>query len=107
MLTAEQLAAAVAEAPIDRLPDLIGLLAAAQARAMARMVAPAPAPIATDEWVTAAVVAERFNLSVSTVNEMARAGKLPCRMFGRYRRFNVVEVGHHIDRRGIQERKAA
>lgn len=85
------LAAAVAELPPAELPDLIGALAAASARAQARLTVPAPTVVST-ELVTAETVAERFNLAVSSVHELARQGRIPCRMFGRFRRFDLAEV---------------
>lgn len=91
MLTAEQLAAAVAEAPIDRLPDLIGLLAAAQARAMARMVAPVAtvAPIGP-ELVPTAEMAGRAGVSVFWLREQANAARIPVHHAGRRMLFDPV-----------------
>jgi hypothetical protein len=76
------------------IPDAIGALASASARLTARLVArdqdadSASCP----NLVTAEVVAERFHLALSSVHELARQGKIPCRMFGRWRRFDLAEV---------------
>ena len=56
--------------------------------------------------VTAEALARRLSLSVSTVHELARLGRIPCRMFGRYRRFSVADVvaagGSKLDELGIE-----
>ena len=84
--------AAVAELPTVDVADAIGLCAAAQSRLLAKLTAPAPVADHHDELVTAETVAERFHLALSSVHELARQGKIPCRMFGRWRRFNLAEV---------------
>jgi hypothetical protein len=88
----ELLDRALVELPVAELPELVGVLAAADARARARLTAPASTPSTSVELVTADVVAERFHLAVSTVHEAARLGRIPSRMFGRYRRFDLVEL---------------
>lgn len=88
------LEAAVTNLPAAELPELAGALAAAQARVLARLTNASTAAAPCDnELVPAEVVAERFHLALSTVHELARQGRLPCRMFGRYRRFSLAEVG--------------
>ena len=87
---------AAAELPSGDLADAVGLLAAAQARLMGRLTAPIPTLPEAGEWVTAAEVAQRFKLALSSVHELARQGRLPCRMFGRYRRFNLAEVASAV-----------
>jgi hypothetical protein len=60
---------------------------------LARLTAPARERTApAGELVTAEIVAERFHLAVSSVHELARMGRIPCRMFGRFRRFDLAEV---------------
>jgi hypothetical protein len=89
-----ELERAAAELPEGELAELVGLLAAVQARLVARITTPnrVPADSAPAELVTAEVVAKRFSLAVSSVHELARLGRLPCHMFGRYRRFNLAEI---------------
>ena len=84
----------VVELRLDDLPDLIGMLAAADARARVRLMVltPTSAVVEVGELVTAEVVAKRFNLALSTVHELARLGRVPCRQFGRYRRFDLGEL---------------
>jgi hypothetical protein len=51
-----QLADLVATAPAEQLPDIVGRLAAEQARALARIASSHPAPVRAlppeDEWIT-------------------------------------------------------
>ena len=83
--------AAVAELPATELPDLVGLLAAAQARAQIRLTAPLPMPKGV-ECLTAAQVADAFNVPRSMICELARRGDIPCQHLGKYRRFNLDAV---------------
>ena len=87
----EQLEAAVASVPAGDVAEAVGFCAAAQARFLARLTHVAPA-VDAEQWVTAAEVAQRFQLALSSVHELARQGRIPCRMFGRYRRFNLAQV---------------
>ncbi len=101
----------VAELPAADRADAIGLVAAAQARLLTLLVMPPNAvPADSDRLVDAETLAERFSLSISTVHELARAGQIPCKMFGRYRRFNLAEVaaagGFNLGELGIDGRKA-
>ncbi|MBX3024432.1 helix-turn-helix domain-containing protein [bacterium] len=102
-MTLEELRRALEQAERDlpraELADAIGACAATQARLHARLTAPPAAPSSSPvgEWVTAAEVARRFSLSVSTINELSRLGRLPHRMFGRYRRFSLAELTAALD----------
>jgi excisionase family DNA binding protein len=90
------LEAAASEVPAADLADAIGLCASAQARMLARLTAPPPASTDAAEWVTAEEVAQRFHLALSSVHELARQGRLPHQMFGRYRRFNLAIVASAV-----------
>jgi excisionase family DNA binding protein len=89
--------AAVAELPAAELPDLVGLLAAALARAQIHLVTPPPAPVPV-ECLTAAQVADAFNVPRSMIYELARRGDIPCQHLGKYRRFNLDAVRQALNR---------
>jgi excisionase family DNA binding protein len=83
---------AVATASAAELPDVIGEIAAAQARAMARLTAaPAPAPAST-AMMSAEEIAAALGVKASAVLEWARAGKIPVAKFGRFSRFDLAAV---------------
>ena len=81
------------ELPAAELPDLIGVLAATQAKVMARLTAPflAPAPMA-DELVDADTLADEFGVPATWFRERARQNTLPHRRIGRYVRFRRADV---------------
>lgn len=83
---------AVAEAPAAELPDVVGVLAAAQAKAMARMTSPTAAPASGGQLVDADALAALFNVPQSQIYEQTRQKRIPCVRFGRYVRFDVAAV---------------
>jgi excisionase family DNA binding protein len=48
--------------------------------------------VAPDRLLTDAEAAELLNVKPSWVGEAARAGRLPCIMLGRYRRFDRADL---------------
>ena len=94
MIDRRDLARLVGETPADVLPELIGTLAHGLAVAYARLVAPS-APAVPDEVstrATASEIADKLNVPVSFVYELARQGRIPVSRFGRYRRFDLAAV---------------
>jgi excisionase family DNA binding protein len=84
---------ALVELPADELPEMVGLLAAADARARARLnTAPAPAATPSPALLTAEEVAEHFAVPRTHVYALARQGRLPHVKVGRYPRFNLSEL---------------
>jgi excisionase family DNA binding protein len=74
------------------LPDLIAALAAAQARALARLVAPSPPPAELTALLGAAELAARLGLAESWVRDAARRGRIPCIHAGAHLRFDLADV---------------
>lgn len=85
------LAAAVAELSDTDVADAIGALASAQARFTARLTAPA-VPVGDNELVPADAIAATFGVPVSQIAEMARQGRIPSLLIGKYRRFALDQV---------------
>ena len=83
---------AARELPADELPQLLGIVAEAQARAQARLVAPTPAVVPTERLLTAEQVAEIFRVPVSQIYESARRHRLPCVRIGKYVRFDITAI---------------
>jgi predicted DNA-binding transcriptional regulator AlpA len=82
------LAAFVDQLPADRLPEVIGRLAAAQARALARLTTPSREETRVSASDRAALdvaeVSRRTGMSVPSLYRQARAGHLPfARRIGR------------------------
>lgn len=86
-MTREDLRGLVEGAPPEALPDLIGDLEAAKARALARLTAPAPSFPASDADDARALsmreVAARLGVSLYTARELGRRGELPVTAVGR------------------------
>jgi excisionase family DNA binding protein len=59
-----------------------------------REAADAQAPPRSNALMTAAQVAERWQVPVSQIYRLAREGRLPSVAVGRYRRFRVESVEH-------------
>ena len=92
-MTREDLDRLVDETPDGAVPELVGELARAWARALGRVTVPrAPAPAPSDELLTMDVVAQRLGIHEWTAREMGRRGEL-----------GTVHVGD----RGIRVRESA
>jgi hypothetical protein len=83
---------AVAELPVAELAELVGVLAAAKARALARVLAPTAPAVATDDVVDVATLAAELGLAPSWLRAQARTGKLPHLRCGKYIKFKRAEV---------------
>jgi len=90
------LAAAIVDLPVADLPAAVGAFEEAKAEALRRLLAPPASRAVVGELVPAEVVAKQFHLAVSSVHELARQGRIPHRMFGRYRRFDLAEVAAEV-----------
>lgn len=77
------------------LPDVIGDLAGALARAQARLLMPTRAAEPAkqgDGYQKAEDIAAVINTPASFLYELARQGRIPCERFGRYVRFSLDAV---------------
>lgn len=83
---------AVVELPSAELPDLIGILAAASARAQVRLTTPVTEMVTNTAMMSAEQVAEVFGVPSSQIAEMARQHRLPSTLVGKYRRFDLAAV---------------
>lgn len=83
------------DVPREEIPQLIADLAHVQAALMARLATPELGNI-----LTAQEVAERFQLSVQKVYEMARTGEIPSRKMGGLVRFSERELTQWFAERG-------
>ncbi len=90
---------AVAELPADELPALIGLLAAADARARARLAVPQPATTMDLSNLTAEQIAAEFGVPTSEIYALARQQRLPCVKIGKYVRFSLSQVRAALEAR--------
>jgi excisionase family DNA binding protein len=97
---------ALAEVPADQLPEAIGALEAAKARAWARLTTPTvPAPETHGSLSDGAAldvdeVARRTRMSVTWLYRQARAGHLPfARRIGRRLVFDEAGLQRWLDRR--------
>lgn len=101
------LTAAVAELPDTDVADVIGMLAAVQARLLARLTVPAPAVVTDNELVTAGQVAQAFGVPVSQIYEQARQRRIPCVRLGKYVRFSIAEVQRALGQAQSSEYRGA
>ncbi len=84
------LAELVNAAAAEQIPDVIGALESAKARALAKLM---PSPVAgPPRLVDAAEMADLIGVPEGWVRDKARAGALPCRQLGHYVRFDAAEV---------------
>src|SRR5262245_2766804 len=99
------LLAALAEVPADQLPEAIGALEAAKARAWARLTTPAvpgaePHGSSDGAALDVAEVARRTGMSVPWLYREARAGRLPfARRLGRRLVFDAAGLTRWLGRR--------
>lgn len=100
MITREQLQAAVAEAPREEIPALVGILAAAHAEALARLMSAPSASVAGNvELLTVQDAAERLTVKPSHVYDQIRRGELPSVRVGKYVRVPAAALAEHMRRR--------
>jgi hypothetical protein len=80
--------------PAAELPDLIGALAAAQAVATRRLIAPTTptATEASDPLVDAATMAAQLGIKASWLLDQARRSRVPHVRLGKYVRFRPADV---------------
>lgn len=98
----EDLQAAVAETPRQELPALVGVLAAAQAVALARLTTRTPEDRrpADDRLLTMPEVAERLGITEHQARAMGRRGELPTLTVGdRFVRVRATALEEWIRRR--------
>src|SRR5262249_34933449 len=96
------LTALVAQLPADCLPEAIGQLAAAQARALARLTAPPQVSSVPSDGAAldVAEVARRTAMSRQWLYRQARAGHLPfARRIGRRLVFDPAGLARWLERR--------
>jgi excisionase family DNA binding protein len=94
----EDLLRAVAEAEADELPGLVGVLAQAQAMALARLATREPedrTPV-EDRLLTMLQVAERLGIPEENARELGRRGALPTVQLGRKVRVRPPDLEHYI-----------
>jgi predicted DNA-binding transcriptional regulator AlpA len=99
----DHLLAALDELPSDRLPEVIGALETAKARAWARLtVPPAVAPSAThgDATVDVDEAARLLGMSRSWVYRHASRLPFACRVGGRALRFSTTGIRRYLASRG-------
>jgi hypothetical protein len=84
---------AVADANTAELSDVMAALAAAQAKAMAKIATTGAAQAATPaELVDAEALAALLNVPPSQIYEQSRQQRIPCVRLGKYVRFSVAAV---------------
>jgi excisionase family DNA binding protein len=84
---------ALRDLPVEALPDLIGTLAAASARATLRLGSSSmSAQTGSETMVTAKQIAKEFNVPTGQIYELARQERLPHVRAGKYVRFDPAEV---------------
>ncbi len=84
--------AAVVEAPTAEIPDVIDLLAAVQAKLLARLAAPAPPVGPSAVPIDAEAAAVALNVPVSQIYALARQKRIPVLRIGKYVRFDLAAV---------------
>jgi len=93
---------AVAELPPERIPDLIGALARAQAQAQLRLQAGLPNRTAQtgtqSEDLTAKQLADALNVPESAVRNWGRTGKIPVEYRGRFVRYREPDARRALKR---------
>src|SRR5262245_37313952 len=94
--------AALVALPDGDLADLIALLEGLKVRALTRLLAPPPTPVANRDIVSAAELAAELNLPVSWLRSAARNGRLPALHAGKHWRFSRRQVLDALGRAGVR-----